>query len=80
MIPIGPKRPASYPTHAAPGSKRLLQGLSPRDERIHQLALRGISRHCRGDRVFNLKTDALQALLRLGEDEFAEIMRQTRAL
>jgi hypothetical protein len=30
--------------------------------------------------VFNLKTDALQALLRLGEDELAEIMRQTRAL
>jgi hypothetical protein len=59
--------------------EELLVGLSPRDELIHRFALRGISPHCRGDRLFNLRTDALKAQLRLDEDELAEILREARA-
>lgn len=53
---------------------------SPRDELIHRLALRGISPHCRGDRMFELKTMALRAQLRLDEGELAEIFAEARGL
>jgi hypothetical protein len=37
----------------------LLRGLPPRQELVYRLAIRGLSERCRGDRVFNARTDAL---------------------
>lgn len=58
----------------------LLDGLDYRTELVYRFALRGLSEHCRGDRRFNLQTDALQALLRLDEDGLAEVFTEARAL
>lgn len=60
--------------------EELLRGLDHRTELVYRFALRAISPHCRGDRRFNLQTDALQALLRLDEDGLAEIFTEARAL
>ncbi len=54
----------------------MLEGLDPRTELVYRYALMAISPHCRGDRLFDLKTAALRALLRLDEDELAEILRE----
>lgn len=58
----------------------MLAGLDPRTEYVYRLALMGISEHCRGDRLFELRAQALRAILRLDEDELAEIFFEARKL
>ena len=37
----------------------VLRGLSPRQELVYRLAVRGLSERCRSDRVFRQRTDTL---------------------
>jgi hypothetical protein len=60
--------------------EEMLRGLDPRSELVYRFALREISEHCRDDRRFELQTLALQALLRLDEDERAGVMREARVV
>ena len=58
----------------------LLDSLEPRTEYVYRLALMGISEHCRGDRIFKQRMEALRVLLRLDEDEVAEVYFEARKL
>jgi hypothetical protein len=58
----------------------MLDSLDPRTEYVYRLALMSVSEYCRADRLFELRAAALRAILRLDEDELAEIFREARAL
>ena len=56
----------------------LLRGLSARERLVYRLALLQISLACRSDVLFDRKTKALQAQLRLDDRELADILREAR--
>ena len=58
----------------------LLDSLEPRTEYVYRIALMAISEQCRGDRMFMQRTEALRVLLRLDEDEVAEVYVEARKL